>query len=194
MNERRYTFAGWLAVAVGAAGLLVSIVAVAKETIAFMTGEWSAPDFGWYEILINIPGLVSLYLLFLFRRLLNERYLYHGANRVIMALIWINLAGMILLFLGIGFMSEQQFIGMCLLMFLVVMIVGGVLSIKLALRLLEIKDKTNNLITAYAYLNMVAGVAYVTILGAPIALIMEPILMVMLGMIFLREQDQVEFV
>ncbi len=194
MNERRYTIAGWLAVAVGAAALLVSIVMVIKETMAFMTGEWSAPDFGWYEILISIPGLVSLYLLFLFRRLLNERYLYHGANGVIMALIWTSLAGMILMFLSIGFMSAQQFVNMSILMFLVFMIVGGVLSIKLALRLLEIKDRTNNMITAFAYLNMVTGVVYVTIIGAPMILILEPILMVMLGMIFLREQDQVEFV
>ena len=194
MPENRYTLVGWLAVAVGAATLLTSVVVVVKEAMTLVTGEWSPPGVGWFEILISVPGLVSLYLLFLFRRLLNERYLYHDADKTIMALIWFNLACLIPIFLAAGFMSEQQIVAASILMLLIGPIVMGILHIKLALRLLEIKDRTNNAITAFAYLSMVAGVSYVTIIGMPIGLLLEPISLVMLGMIFLREQDQVEFV
>ena len=194
MSENKYSLVGWLAVALGAVTALTSIAVVVREAMIVVTGEWQDPSIGWYEVLVTIPSLISLYLLFLFRRLLNERYMYHGADRVIMLMIWISLAGLLPMFLAIGIGSMDLVIAMSVLMAVLGGIVFGVLNMRLALKLLEIKDRTNNVITAFAYLTMVAGVCYVSLIGMPLGILIEPISLVMLGMIFLREQDQVEFV
>jgi len=78
--------------------------------------------------------------------------------------------------------------------FVIFMSLGGVIDIVIALRLLKEKDRFNDLIKALAYINMASGICGVSIILTPFALILIPIWWAVLGMVFLREKEEVEFV
>jgi hypothetical protein len=74
------------------------------------------------------------------------------------------------------------------------MIGVGVIDILIAVKLLRVKERFTELIRVYAYITMIAGILEVSVLLSPLALILVPVSSILVGMIFLRDQEGVEFV
>jgi len=74
------------------------------------------------------------------------------------------------------------------------MVIAGVVDILIAVKILKVKDMFNDLVRAFGYVTMAAGILEATIILSPLALILAPVSCVILAMIFLREKENVEFV
>jgi hypothetical protein len=74
------------------------------------------------------------------------------------------------------------------------MVTIGIVDIMIAMRLLRIKDALNDLLKAFAYITLIAGICEVSVIMSPLSLLLVPVNFVILGMIFLKEKEEVEFV
>ena len=67
---------------------------------------------------------------------------------------------------------------------------AGIIDIFLGLRLLQIKERKNELIRVFAYLTLVMGILELTVVLSPVALLLMPVWCVMAAMVFFREKDE----
>ena len=152
------------------------------------------------DLLFTISIGIAVYALIMFRDLLNKRYNYHDIDSLITISIWWNVVFQIisLTFGSIGMvMGAKYAMGLSLLMlaFLpIYMIVMGIVDIMIATRLLKIKESLNDIFKVFIYVTLIAGILEVSVIFSPLALILIPVSCVVLGMIFLREKEEVEFV
>jgi hypothetical protein len=73
------------------------------------------------------------------------------------------------------------------------MITAGIIDILIAVKLLQIRQKLNEMIRAFTYITLVSGLAELSVVLSPLALLLLPVSCVILGIIFLRKEE-VEFV
>jgi hypothetical protein len=74
-------------------------------------------------------------------------------------------------------------------------IAAGVVQILISVKLLIAKKSLNDFFKAFAYVTMATGILEVSVILAPLAvLVFLPVWCVMLGMIFLREKEEAQFV
>jgi len=74
------------------------------------------------------------------------------------------------------------------------MVTIGIVDILIAVKLLKIKETFSEYIRGFAYISMAAGICEVTVLLSPLALILIPVSAIVLALIFLRDQEAIEFV
>ena len=143
---------------------------------------------------------ISAYILSVFRDLLNDRY----GTRDLNMLIYISIAWIILfqvcslclkgLVMALWPVSEESMTITYLCFMAISMVIIGVVDILIAVKLLKLDAVQNDLIKAYAYITLVAGVLEVSVFLSPLAIILVPVSSVVLGMILLKEKEGVEFV
>ena len=186
MNENQYAAAGWLAVA--------SAVIVLPSILGTLILDWIAKDYPIAKALIAVFQLfglaVSIYLLYILRRLLNDRYDFHKTDNLITALIWFNAV-----FTGLGILgliSELEIVAGILVMILFVPF--AILDILFAVRLLKLNDDLFGLLKPFAYTKIAAGICGATIILAPLGMLISTASIFIMGMIFLRAKEGVEFV
>lgn len=200
MRDDRYALAGWLAIAHAALLPLALGVGLFEEIIGHARLGAHAPQFGVSDILSMVGIVLIVYVLWIFRRLLNERYAYNGIN----TLITLSIAWVIIFTLGniviqsiVALLWPIEELTLVLIFapfFALAMITIGIIDIIIAVRLLRVKEKLNDLIVAFAYITLIAGLMEVTVLLSFISIILVPVSSVILGMILLREKEAVEFV
>jgi len=143
--------------------------------------------------------IIGVYVLVMFRKLLHERFSFHEVDTLITAAIWwlvvFQIGGIGLkLLLFVMPHSEIAQIVLSLSFFTVGMVTIGIIDIMMAVRLLTIKERMSDLLKVYVYITMAAGIAEVSVVLSFLALVMFPIASVILGIIFLKEKEQAEFV
>ena len=75
------------------------------------------------------------------------------------------------------------------------MITAGIIDIFIGINLLRIKEVMSNLLTIFAYMILIGGITELSvILAFPVAFLLVPASCIVMGMIFLKEKEQVEFV
>jgi hypothetical protein len=200
MNENRYALAGWLSIANAAIFPLGFAVAFFQAIITKRMFGPHTVTLGPGDLLFIISTGIAVYILIMFKDLLNKRYNYHDIDTLIAVSIWWNVVFQIisLIFGSIGMvMGPKYSMGLTLLMlafFPIYMIVMGIVDIMIATRLLKIKESLNDIFKVFIYVTLIAGILEVSVLLSPLALILVPVSCVVLGMIFLREKEEVEFV
>ena len=137
----------------------------------------------------------------MFRRLLNERYNVHSLDILIIIAILLSIISLIfslcvqsipLVFAGI---TDKFFKTIYLAYTAILIIAAGVVQILISVKLLMAKKSLNDLFNAFAYVTLATGILEVSVVLAPVAvLVFIPVWCVMLGMIFLREKEEAEFV
>lgn len=198
MDYNRYSFAGWLAITQAVLFLLAFGMSIIQKVLGLGSNPFPAPsEFGPSEMLFVLFTAFAVYTIYMFRHLLNERYNFHGID----TLITISICWSILFQIGSLFIQRmgtvldpqsETIVGLVFISFFMVII--GIVDILIAVQLLKAKDTLNDLIQVFAYISIVAGILEVVIVLSPIALILVPVSSVLLGMIFLRETEQVELV
>ena len=136
----------------------------------------------------------------MFRKLLNERYNYHDLDLlIVIAICWnitFQIASLALRGVVIAMwpLSEILVTIIYLTFMTIAMVTAGIVDILIAVKILRVKDNLNDMIRAFGYVTMAAGLLEATIILSPIALILVPVSCVILALIFLRGKDEVEFV
>lgn len=180
-----YVLAGWLAIA--SAILLVPQVILAL-IIEYLFGRH--PVWTMTVAVMNIVGLViGVYVLYMFRRLLNERCSFHDVDTLITILILVNVASSLLGLVGL-LPNFQTAAGVAVA---VLFVPFGILEIVFGVKLLQVKDNLFGLLKPFAYFTIAGGVCAATILLSPIGLLLAVTALVIQGIIFLRAGDDTEF-
>jgi len=199
MDENRYQLAGWLAITQAILFPVAFVISIAQGVIGLAAFSYRGPIFGPSDLLFIIFTGISVYTLTMFRRFLNERYNYHGVDTLILlAICWgivfqISSLALRIWVVTIWPVSETALNIVYLSFFAVIMIAAGIIDILIAVKLLQIRQSVNELVRAFTYITLASGLAEVSVVLAPIALLLVPVWCVILGLIFFKKEE-VEFV
>ena len=184
-----YALAGWLSIAsavliIPEIGLTVFIGLLSPKLEIFL-----AP-------LRVVNVVMGIFVLYMFRKLLNVCFRFHRADTLIHVLITVNvvffLIGLIDIFAGLagaggGFEIAFSIVSMVLFVaYCIVNIIFGV-------TLLKLEDNMFRLLKPYAVMIILSGALGATVILIPFALLAAIAHMIILGMIFLRAREEVEF-
>lgn len=201
MSENKYALAGWLAIAGAVLFPLAFIIGILQGVIGMAAFHRPVPILGPSEMLFILVTAIGVYALVMLRTLLNERYDYHNIDALITAAICWNIlfqvGSMVLrhLFIPILWGRGEIIIILLQLSFMVVSMVAiGIIDVMVAIRLLKIKDRLNELLVALVYITLVSGALELSIVLSPLSLFLVPVNFAVLGMIFLKEKEELEFV
>jgi len=200
MGEKRYALAGGLSIAQAIIFPLAFFMSIIQGIIGISAFGYRGPTFGPSDLLFIIFTAMSVYTLTMFRRLLHEYFDFHAIDTLItIAIIWNVLFQILSLAVrGVLFVLwpvPEIVTAIVYISFMTVtMVVAGVVNILIAVKILKVKDTFNDLIRAFGYVTMAAGILQSTIILSPLALILAPVLSVILAIIFLRDKENVEFV
>lgn len=198
-TSNRYLLAGWMSIIAAVLFPLQFIVGIVQGIIGARAFHIKGPIVGPADFLGLISTALAVYVIIMFRQLLHERFRYHGVDLLITISIWwligFQVLGLMLkTMLLLTNLPELMQIVMMLGLFSVAMVTVGIVDIMIAVRLLKLREQMSDLLAAYVYLTLAAGILEVTILLSPLALILLPITSIILGVVFLREKEEAEFV
>lgn len=200
MERNRYQLAGWLAIAQAVLFPLGFIIGIAERVIGMAAYGEVHVAFGPGDLVMIAFTVISVYVLLSFKRLLNERYNCTELNTLIMISIWWAILFQIIgLLEGLVAMMSWRYteIGLAIMFvstIVLAMIFIGIVDILIAIKIMKLKDKLNDLIVALGYITLIAGILEITVIFSFFSLILVPVTCVLLGVIFLREKEEVEFV
>lgn len=200
MQGKPYALAGWLAIAMAVLFPLGFLIGFIQQLLGIKMAGHFVPTFGAADLIFLAHTVIAVYVYLSFRKLLNERYNYRAINTLILlSIIWIILfqvesAGIKLFMIVMWPVSELTIILVQGSFMVVNLLAIGVVDLLIGIRLLGAKDKLGDLFTAFAYVILIAAICELTLFLAPIALILVPVSCVILGMIFLREKEDAEFI
>jgi len=196
MTEKSYTIAGWLSIALAIFLPLLFVLGIAESMIGKHMIEIYDPGFGLEDLATVLIAAIIVFVLFMLRKLLNERYNYNRTNRIITAaIIWyivFTLGSFVMILFADTTFPSPDFRSMIalLIFFILSMTSAGIIDIFLGLRLLQMKERKNELIRVFAYLTLVMGILELTVVLSPVALLLMPVWCVTAAMVFFREKDE----
>jgi len=180
-----YTLAGWLSI-------LQAVIIVPKVGVDLFVEHMTLSGYGILQLFIGfyvVSKLLGIYVLFMFRRLLNERHSFHHADKLIDALICCYAA--FALIWAVDLVLNPYFN----VIFALPIISGlsSLISIVYAVRLLKLDSNLSGLLKPYVYSTIACGVFGVTIVlgeyGRPIYMVS----LILLGMILIRAESEPEY-
>ena len=200
MSENRYSLGGWLAL-VAAVLFPVSFgLGLVQTVVAHGALGYKGPFIGPSDGIAVLFTILAVYALIVFRRFLNERYQFHRIDTLItLSIVWsillqiISLAADGLMMLAWP-ISEKAYLIVNLSILAVFMLAVGIIDILIGVRLMQARQGFGGLLKVFAILNLVAGLLEVSVFLSPIALILVPVSLVILGLLLLRDREEAEFV
>jgi len=141
------------------------------------------------QALLTVVGLgLFLYVIYSFRRLLNDRFKFHEVDIYISLMIWGNVVLAVTSLLSLGTSKLESFMES---LTVAALIVFGILSIMFATRLLRLAGDLYGLLKAFCYTTIMSGICLVTIFLLPVAILAGAVADVILGVIFFRAAEQI---
>ncbi|MBN2091825.1 hypothetical protein JW964_19575 [candidate division KSB1 bacterium] len=190
MESRQYACAGWLSIA--NAVLLIPTIGFA---IFFDYIARSFPMVNLFQILLSILFCVlGVYILLLFRKLLNERYQFYQADNMILTLIWINIIFTVSGFFKYLFPGVANAKLITDILGIALFYLMGIINIIFGIRILKLKDNLFGLRNPFAYTTIGSGVGIVSLVLMPFGLLAAVAAYIIQGIIFLRAAEEAEFV
>jgi len=180
-----YTLAGWLSI-------LQAVIILPRVGVDLFVEHMTLSGYGILQLIIGfhvVSKLLGIYVLFMFRRLLNERHSFHNADTLINALICCYAAAVIIG--AVDLVLNPQFSVMIALP--IIYGLSSLISIAYAIRLLKLESNLSGLLKPYVYSTIASGVCGVTIVlgeyGRPIFMVS----LILLGMILIRAESEPEY-
>jgi len=180
-----YTLAGWLSI-------LQAVIILPRVGVDLFVEHMTLSGYGILQLIIGfhvVSKLLGIYVLFMFRRLLNERHSFHNADKLINALIYCYAAFAFIWAVDLVLNPHFNVI------FALPIISGlsGLISIIYAIRLLKLECNLSGLLKPYVYSTIAGGVFGVTVVlgeyGRPIFMVS----LILLGMILIRAESEPEY-
>jgi len=183
----QYALAGWLAI--------ISAVLLVPEIGLAVLLEFISSDLKVIIAPIHIANLIiGVYILYMFRRLLNKEFGFHNTDVIITILILVDIVSFIIgiVELGGSMFGLKLTADYDLTLSMFVLFAYSIVTIVFATMLLKLKDDLFGLLRPYAYTTIVSGVCGATVVLSPIGLLAAVVALVMQGMIFLRAKREAE--
>jgi hypothetical protein len=200
LNENRFSLPGWIAI-VQAIILPLSIgLGIVESVVSKKAFGYSGPVIGPSDLLGIAFTVMAVYTLTMFRKLLKEHYNFDGIDTLLVLSIWWVVAFQILgIVLSVFYMVAQPIPDIVSVVVFGVyvsisMVTIGTIDILIGIRLLRDKEQFSELLRAFAYVSLVAGILEVSILLSLLAVLLVPVSLVIMGLIFLRDKQDVQFV
>lgn len=179
LNEKNLNLAGWLSV-------VSAVLALPVLIISFISGilEDKSATLLYLEALLNTGYVVLyVYILIMFRRLLNEKSAFHDVDKYFTFLIWINISITVISIIALPFPEAQSIIGIGVL---VLLIPFGVIYVVFGIKLLNCEDNLFGYLKPFSYMTIVTGVMIAVIVLALLGIITTMISDVILALIFFK--------
>ncbi|UCC79484.1 MAG: hypothetical protein JSW64_14650 [Candidatus Zixiibacteriota bacterium] len=201
MEGNKYQVAGWLAISQAIVLPLAYILKSLQVYLGISPFGYEGPSFGPGDLLIITYTCFFVYTFSMFRKLLNDRYKVHSLDILIIISILLSIISLIFSLcvqsipLVLDGITEKFFRKIYLAYTAILIIAAGVVQILISVKLLMAKKSLNEYFNPFAYITLTTGILEVSVLLAPLAvLVFLPVWCVMLGMIFLREKEEAQFV
>lgn len=182
-----YAVAAWLSFA--SAVLSIPLVALQIYLMA-ISGDY--PGVKFFNVLLMAVGTpIGIFVLYMFRKLLNDRFDFHRTDRVITVIIW----SMIVIFplqIATNYMDADtsDTLWMIALGSIPVFIIFQcIITILFARRLLKMNDDLYGLKRPFARWTILAVLLQATIILMPLGILASTATQIMLGVIFLRAKN-----
>ena len=195
-----YQAAGWLVIIAAALFPLAFIIKIVEKAIGIRGFSHIDPQIGASDFIIIAVTAFLVYALIMFRKLLNERYNYHGIDVLITLSILCNIlfiTGSLVLrgLYAVMWRWPEVELAVAYFAFMAIsMVIFGIVDIFIGIRLLKIQGNPNVLLKIFAVVSLIAGLCELTVLLTPIALFLAPVSFVVLGLVLLKEDEGLEFV
>ncbi len=180
-----YTLAGWLSI-------LQAVIILPKVGVDLFVEYLTPSGYGILQLFIGfdvVSRLLGIYVLFMFRRLLNERHSFHNADKLINALIFCYAAFALIWALDLVLNPQLN----VLFALPIIYVLSSLISIMYAIRLLKLESNLSGLLKPYVYTTIAGAVFGVTIVlgeyGRPIFMVS----LILLGMILIRAESEPEY-
>jgi len=200
MEGNRYRLAGWLSIVTALLFPAIFVTGIVQQVVAGRALGYHGPTLGPSEGLGLVLAGISVYVLIVFRRFLNERYEFGGLNTLItLSIIW----NIVFQVMGLGIdglmmlawpVARTAYLVISLGFLGIFMLTIGVIDILIGVRLMQARRPFSELLRVFAVISIVSGVLEVSVVLSPLALLLVPVNAVMLGIILLREKDEADFV
>jgi hypothetical protein len=187
MKSNDYKVAGYVAILAVIAFVVEIIVTFASQTLAY--GEFFSPNVVAATLLLHVA--FASYATYCLRSFLQERYGYHGVDTLIVLLVG---GGIIL---AIVLIASEYFEphGMALVARIVIGISLGIVSMIFGYRFLAVDGDIGGFKKPFAYCHILAPLSFMSVILAPVGLLLLLVANTLLALIFFSEEDQqVEFV
>jgi hypothetical protein len=200
MSENRYNLVGWLAIAGAVIFPMAFVMNFVQSIIGIRAFHYRGPNFGPSDLLFIIFTVVAVYVLIMFRKILHEKYQFRELDVLITLAIIFNIffeAGSLFLKAMIFFIwpISETAASIVLGSFMVIFLIGaGIIDIIFAVKLFKRMDLFSVHIKILAYITVISGIAEVSVILSPLALLLIPVSFIVYGLIFLRANQDVEFV
>ena len=187
MKAQSYRAAGWAAAIAVTAFVFEIALSFASQTPAY--AEIISSPLVALSMVIHIA--FASYATYCLRSYLNERYEYHGADYLILMLVG---GGIVLGLILVGSMFFLEPV-VSMILKLGVGISLGVVSALFGYRLLAVNGTIGGLKKPLAYSHIIAPLCFLSVVLAPIGLLLLLLTGVLLALIFFRnESPELEFV
>jgi len=201
MNQNNYSTAGWLSIAQAVLFPTAMIVGFIQGIIGVKVFEYTGPTVGPSDFMTILATGFAVYTLIKFKELLHEKYEFREVDLFITIAIWwgilfqigsLALRGALLVAWPVSYELSVVLQGGFMVSML---IIAGIIDIIIGIKILKLGDLLSSLMKAYAILALVAGVMEISIILMPlVVLVMVPASAIVLGLIFFKAGEQVEFV
>lgn len=187
MKAKNYKIAGYAAVLAVVAFIFEIIVTFASQSSAY--GELISPSLVTLTLVLHVA--FASYATYHLRSFLNQRYEYHGADSLIPLLVGGGIVFMLVL-IGSKYFLDH---GAAILLRSSLGVPLGVISMIFGYRLLEVDSDIGGLKRPFAYSHMLAPLCFMSVVLAPLGLLLLIVAGTLLALIFFSEEDQeLEFV
>ena len=180
-----YVLAGWLSI-------LQAVIILPKVGVDFFAESMSLSGSGIFQLItgFHMAGkLLGIFVLFMFRRLLNERHSFYDADNPINALICCYAAAALVGAVGLTLNKHIDF----MVALAIISVLSSLISIIYAIRLLKLECILSGLLKPYVYSTIAGGVLGATLVlgeyGRPISMVS----LILLGMILIRAESEPEY-
>ncbi len=202
MSENPYSRAGWLTiVSIG----LVPLSLICFFVFTFIPAKMMnipTPSFGLHTLVDIVGAGINVYIVLKFRDLLHDHYSFFDIDHLIVAdiilIIFMQISGLALggiEMVTAGAPNAEIFLAVLVIIWLTVAcLVGGTISIMMAIKLMKLKEQASDPLKFYIYLLLISGIITISVIFAPLMMLIFPILGINLAVIFFRDHQQVEFV
>ena len=177
LTNKNLTYAAWLS-------LILAVILIPASLIELIAAD--VPPHRQRFVVTRlalgsvIPTIISIYLLYLFRLVLNQRANFHGLDSLITVFIWVQVVG---LFVVVLFRQPTEQNHLIILAFSVIV---GVLGIIYGVKLLGCGDSLFGMRKNLAYADIATGVLMASIAGLILAPIAGTVALIFQSFIFFR--------
>lgn len=179
LNEKNLILAGWLSV-------VLALLAFPSIIIGIISGiaEEKNPILDYLTASINIGyTIIYVYVMVIFKRLLNQKASFYDVDKYIIFSIWINILITIISIVALPFTQLEEITGILAVVFLIVF---GVIYTVFGIKLLNCDDDLFGYLKSFSYLTIISAIMIATIILMPFGIITSTISDIVLAIIFFK--------